>query len=106
MKKLRKKSSQKNITLSCNTDTDLVGVLFEACEDKINNISLVPGNVQFCNAKNNYNRSYENLIKSIKNLPPHFNNARESIIHALDEYLLSQNLVNNYEYEYFYRNRF
>ena len=29
-----------------------------------------------------------------------------AIIDALDEYLLSQNLVNNYEYEYFYRNRF
>ena len=105
MKKLRKKISQKNITLNCTSDTDLIGVLFEACEDKINKIPSAQDNAQFCSAKNDYNRSYENLIKSIKNLPPHFNNAREAIIDALDEYLLSQNLVNNYEYEYFYRNR-
>ena len=105
MKKLRKKFSRKNKKTEFDSNTDLVGVLFAACEDKIGNIPDAKNNIQFSSAQNNYNRSYDNLIKSIKNLPPHFNNARESIINALDAYLLSQNLMNNYEHEIFYRNR-
>ena len=106
MKNLKKQSSQKNISLKYSSDTDLVGVLFEACENKIDDLSVLSSHTMLSRAKKNYNRSYENLLKSIKNLPPHFNNMREAIINALDEYLLSENLVNNYECEFFYRNGF
>lgn len=48
--------------------------------------------------------SYEQLIISIKNLPPHFNNTRENIMEKLEKYLERENSLNAYDNERFYKN--
>ena len=52
-----------------------------------------------------YSIDYDKLIVTIKNLPPHFRNTRESIIKALEEYLMRENLIMAYENEKFYKVR-
>lgn len=53
--------------------------------------------------KEKYDMDYEKLINKIKNLPPHFNNTREGIIKALDEYMIRENLIMVHYNEKFYK---
>lgn len=48
--------------------------------------------------------SYEELIISIKNIPPHFKNTRENIMEKLEKYLERENSLNAYDNERFYKN--
>lgn len=52
-----------------------------------------------------YSIDYDRLINIIKALPPHFKNTRETIIKALEEYLMRENLIMAYENEKFYKTR-
>ena len=52
-----------------------------------------------------YSIDYDRLISIIKALPPHFKNTRETIIKALEEYLMRENLIMAYENEKFYKTR-
>ena len=60
-------------------------------------------NEELSNIRKQNEEDYSKLISAIKNLPPHFNNCRETIFEALDKYSISQNLLESYEHEYFYK---
>ena len=63
-------------------------------------------NEELSNIRKQNEEDYSKLISAIKNLPPYFNNCRETIFEALDKYSISQNLLESYEYEYFYKKGF
>ena len=52
-----------------------------------------------------YSIDYDRLISIIKALLPHFKNTRETIIKALEEYLMRENLIMAYENEKSYKTR-
>ena len=56
--------------------------------------------------KEEYTVDYERLLIAIKNLPPHFQNTREGIIEALENYLIRENLIVAHDNEKFYKARF
>lgn len=56
--------------------------------------------------KEEYTVDYERLLIAIKNLPPHFQNTREGIIEALENYLIRENLIAAHDNEKFYKARF
>ena len=48
--------------------------------------------------------TYEDLLATIKYLPPHFNNTREFILKRLEGYMEIQNSLTAYNNEKFYKN--
>ena len=53
-----------------------------------------------------YPMDYENFLIRVKNLPPHFNNTREGIIEAFEDYIVRENVINEYNKEKFYKTGF
>lgn len=53
-----------------------------------------------------YSINYDRLLLSIKNVPPHFNNVRETIIQNLESYVNRKDLISTYENEKFYKTGF
>ena len=47
--------------------------------------------------------TYTRFQGIIKNLPPHFQNCRESILDALEKYSDRQNLIQSFDNEKFYK---
>lgn len=47
--------------------------------------------------------TYTRFQEIIKNLPPHFQNCRESILDALEKYSDRQNLIQSFDNEKFYK---
>lgn len=86
--------------------------LFPHLQEKINiseNFSLTFSEIkdeEFLNIRKQNEEDYSKLINAIKNLPPYFSNCREKIFEALDKYSISQNLLESYEHEYFYKKGF
>lgn len=56
--------------------------------------------------KEEYTVDYERLLIAIKNLSPYFQNTREGIIEALENYLIRENLIVAHDNEKFYKARF
>lgn len=88
----------KSVKATDSKYSGLIDLLYRNCE-KLEDSKLA-------NVKNKSEEDYYKLIVAIKNLPPHFNNCREIIFEALDNYLLSQSLLASYEHEYFYKSGF
>lgn len=82
----------------------MLDTIFEEREDEIYKESK-NDNERISQITEKYSIDYDKLIVTIKNLPPHFRNTRESIIKALEEYLMRENLIMAYENEKFYKVR-
>lgn len=54
----------------------------------------------------NYPIDSKMFLLAVENLPPYFNNIRECILEAFEKYNMRENLINNYNYEKFYKTGF
>lgn len=87
------------------TEDTMVETIFRQREDELYN-TKEKDNEEIKKITKNYPVDYERLIVMIKNLPPHFNNTRENILKAFDNYCMRENLIMALNNEKFYKARF
>ena len=95
----------KKVEITDFIDNSLLDAIYREREDSLYQHTEID-NENIKKITKNLPITYEDLLVSIKNLPPHFNNTREFILERLEGYMKRQNSLIAYDNEKFYKNGF
>ena len=103
--KERMYNMNKKVEITDFIDNSLLDAIYREREDSLYQHTEID-NENIKKITKNLPITYEDLLVSIKNLPPHFNNTREFILERLEGYMKRQNSLIAYDNEKFYKNGF
>ena len=95
----------KKVEITDFIDNSLLDAIYREREDSLYQHTEID-NENIKKITKNLPITYEDLLVSIKNLPPHFNNTREFILERLEGYMKRQNSLIAYDNEKIYKNGF
>lgn len=88
-----------------DTNESILDTIYNEREDSISKINE-NDKEELSKITKRYPVDYEQLLITIKNLPPCFKNTRENILKTLDDYLMRENLLSSHENKKFYKTGF